>query len=91
MTHLLNVVSININCIKSKIKQTLLNDFTIRNGLDVNFVQELNTEIFNTLPNFELITNVGSSERGTGVIYRKGINIVGLNCSSDSRIIAAEI
>lgn len=76
---------------KKKNKLSLLFDVLRKYDVDVCFLQEVNIEHIQCNPNYNFMTNVGPSERGTGIIYRNTLNISDVLCSQDGRVISATI
>lgn len=85
------LASVNINGIKSIIKQSSLCDFIRKYDLDLIFLQEINTDTFSVPLGYDFISNVGPNERGTAIIFRIGYEIKNIMCEADGKILSATI
>ena len=85
-----NIVTLNVNCLRSRAKQCLLRDLVYTHEIDILFLQEVNMENLDFLgPKFNYIVNVGTEERGTAIAYRAGINIINVEKHVSGRVTAA--
>ncbi|KAJ4440275.1 hypothetical protein ANN_08414 [Periplaneta americana] len=92
MVLLRNYATLNINCLQSKNKQSLLNAFIRQNSIDILLLQEVNTENFDFIgPQYDYVVNTGDENRGTAVIYRCGLTVDAIEKHPSGRVIAMKI
>ena len=65
-----SIATLNINGIKEGTRMTMLNDYCIKQDLDILLIQEVTYENFTDLPNRNIYLNVGTDRRGTGIITK---------------------
>lgn len=86
-------ITLNINGLKTKIRQQYLRDFIEKENPDIVSLQETNINEISFL-NDQYISiineNVDNSKSGTILIYKKNLNLLNAEKSPDGRIIRAE-
>lgn len=90
----MTIATINIYCIKNKNKLEIfnINKYLKKYGsVDLCFLQKVNWDFFNCGPNYDYISNVGDNNRGTAVIYRKGMKITDVTGEANGRITSTTI
>lgn len=75
MAQTILVGSLNFNGSSSPLKIKLLNTFLTKNSIDIMFLQEIKSDDFSLVYNYNSYTNIGSESLGTAILTRKGIEL----------------
>lgn len=87
MVFLQTYATLNVNCLRSKNKQTMLRNFVKENDIDLLLLQEINIEDLNFIGNqYEYVTNIGDDFRDTAIVYRRGLEIAHTEKHTSGRI-----
>lgn len=87
------IVTLNVNGLKTQIRQSFLTNFIFKHNPDIIALQEANITSFKNLPKeFEIITNYNAEnfKTGTCLIYRRSLDLISFEKSVEGRIIRAE-
>lgn len=75
MAQTILVASLNFNGSSSPLKIKLLNTFLTKNSIDIMFLQEIRSDDFSLVYNYNSYTNIGCESLGTAILTRKGIEL----------------
>ena len=88
MLQQMKIISLNINCLKTRIQQNHFNNFVREENPDILSLQETNTGDTHFMnENYDLIINENIENRNSGtiLIYKKTLNILVNEKSTDGR------
>jgi len=84
------IVTLNINGLVPRTKVEMLEDFLLRQEIDILFLKEVAHSTTDTLRSYKTYTNVGTEERGTALVTRSEITITKITRLPSGRGIAVE-
>lgn len=81
----------NVNGVRNIATQEMVREFLRNKSIDIACLQEVNQENLSWIFPYKYISNPGTNNRGTAIIYRSDFEVSDVLCDTEGRIISVDI